>query len=110
VQNAKDVKVSVPFHSATVEICMELVGHFAVVCQFVPYAVFHLYCYCKKHKRFSLSHVREGRRSLVSSVKVVMVVTVIVIISAKYNGKMLSGLEPSFIYGASLSFFPLECL
>ena len=55
---------------------MELVGHFALVCQFVPYAVFHLYCYCKKHKRFSLSHVSEGRRSLVNSVKVVTVVSV----------------------------------
>lgn len=32
------------------------------------------------------------------------------IISAKYNRKMPSGLEPSFICGASLSFFSLEHL
>jgi hypothetical protein len=31
-----------------------------------------------------------------------------VIISAKYNRKMLIGLEPSFIYGVSVSFFPLR--
>ena len=36
VQKVKDVNIFVPFHSATVETCMELVGHFAVDCQFVP--------------------------------------------------------------------------
>jgi len=34
----------------------------------------HLY-YRKKHKHFSLSHVREGRRFVVNSVKVAVVVS-----------------------------------
>jgi hypothetical protein len=31
------VKVSVPFHSAAVETCVELVSRYPVVCQFVPF-------------------------------------------------------------------------
>ena len=36
MQKGKDVEVSVPFHSATVETCVELVSSCPVVCQFVP--------------------------------------------------------------------------
>ena len=39
VQKAKDVKVSVPFHSTTVETCVELISCWPVVCQFVPFVV-----------------------------------------------------------------------
>ena len=56
VQKAKDLKVSVPFHSATIEICVELVSHLTVVCQFascsVPYVLW------QEHKHFSLGHIR----------------------------------------------------
>ena len=38
--------------------------------------MFHFYCYRKKHKHFGLSNVRKGRRSLVKSVKEVVVVSV----------------------------------
>ena len=36
MQKGKDVEVSVPFHSATVETCVELVSSYPVVRQFVP--------------------------------------------------------------------------
>ena len=44
-----------------------------MVCQFDPYVISYLY-YRKKHKHFSFSHFREVQSSVVSSVKVAMVV------------------------------------
>ena len=76
VKKAEDVEESVPFHSITVESCVEMFSPLTAVCQFVPYAVSHLYCQCKKHKLIGVSHVRYGRRSLVKSVMVVMVISV----------------------------------
>jgi hypothetical protein len=38
--------------------------------------MFHLYCYCQQHKHFGLSYVRLGRRSLVKSVHVPMIISV----------------------------------
>jgi len=57
-------------HSAIVKTCVELVSFCLVVCQFIPYAMSHLYCYRKKHKHFGLSHVGGGPKSIVNSVKV----------------------------------------
>ena len=37
--------------------------------------MFHLYCYRKKRKHFGLIHVREGRRYVVNSVEVTVVVS-----------------------------------
>ena len=48
MQKSKDVEVSVPFHSDTVETSVELVSLCPTVCQFVPYAMSHFYCYHKK--------------------------------------------------------------
>jgi hypothetical protein len=67
-----------PLHRAAVETCVELVSRCPVVCQFVPYAMSHLYCYRKKHKHFDLSHVGGGggwRMSVVNSVMVAVVVS-----------------------------------
>ena len=59
-----------------------------------------------------LSHVRLWRRSLVKSAKVVMVISVSLPHQQCYNFRKiqqetLSGLELSFIWGASLFLFPL---
>ena len=72
----------------------------------------HFNCYCKKHKHFGLSHVRFGRRSLVKSVKVVIVISVSLhhqqcYNSAKYNRITLSGLELSSHCGVLLFLFLL---
>ena len=40
-----------------------------------PVCIVHLFCYRKKHKQFGLGRVREGRRSFVNSVKMVVVVS-----------------------------------
>lgn len=71
---AKDFKVSVPFDTVAIETCVEMVSHYTLVCQSVPYAVSHFCYYRKKYQHFGLSYVIEGRRSGVNSVKVVVVV------------------------------------
>jgi hypothetical protein len=83
-----------------------------VVCQFISYAMSHLYCQCQKHKHFGFSNVRFRKASIIKSVYVIVVVMVNLHhqqsgISTKYRRKMLSGLESSFMYDSSLSFFPL---
>jgi len=70
-----DFEVSVPFDNVAVETCVEMVNHFTLVCQSVRYAVSHFCNYRKKHQHFGLTYVREGRRFVVNSVKVAVVVS-----------------------------------
>jgi len=67
------VKAPVPFRSDNVETCVKTIGRCPVVCQFVPFALSHLYCYSKKHKHFGVCRFREGRQSVVNTVKVAVV-------------------------------------
>jgi len=67
------VKAPVPFHSVNVETCVEMISRCAVVRQLVLFAMSHLYCYVKKHRHFGVIRFREGRRSVVNTVKVTVV-------------------------------------
>ena len=66
VQKGKDMKVSVPFRSATLDTCVELVSSCPVVCQFVPMQC-PICIVIARNTRISAS---------VTSVKVVTVVSV----------------------------------
>ena len=72
----------------------------------------HLYCECQKHKHFGFSNVRFRRGSIVKSVYIIMVVVVSLHHQQSDNfckiQKKNVGLEPSFMWDASLSFFPLK--
>jgi len=86
-----------------------------VVCRFVPYTMPSLLCYRKKHKYFGLSHVREGQRSVVISVKVAVVVSVNLRHQRfdnfhKILQKTLSGLETSLYMWCFIAFLPLGAL
>ena len=60
MQQAKEVKLSDPFHSAAVETCVELVNNLPSSLSVCPYTMSLYYCYRKKPQHLGLSHVREG--------------------------------------------------
>jgi len=72
VWKAKNFKVSVLFHGAVVETCVELFSRCQLVCQSVPYAMSLLVLLSQETPAF---HFRKGRSSVFNSVKVVLVVS-----------------------------------
>jgi len=87
-----------------------MTGLCPVVCQFVPFAMSHLYCYTKKHKHFGVSRFREGRRSVVNTVKVIVTEYLRLhhhqcVIFSKISGITLCGLEPPFHMWRFIVFF-----
>jgi len=105
------VKASVPFHGDNVETCVEFISRCPIVCQVVPFAISHLYFYSKKHRHFSVSPFREGRRSVVNTVELDVIESLRLHhqqcdIFSEIYGEIFSGLEPSFHTWRFIVFLP----
>ena len=91
----------VPLHSDNVETCVELISVCPILCQIVPFAISHSYFYNKKHRQFSVSRFKEGRRSVVNTVRLDVIESLRFYhqqcdIFSEINGETFCGLEPSF--------------
>ena len=107
------MKVSVPFHSATVDTCVELVTPCPVVLSVCPMCYVPFVLLLEETQAFQ-PHSRQGgakvrcqfRQGGRGSISLVFI-TSSVIISTIYKRKTLSGLETSFYMTCCITFMPL---
>ena len=99
--------VSVPFHSATVEMCVQLVGRLAVILSVCPVSNVPFVLLPQETQTFRLqSRQGEGRRSVVNSAKSAVVVPVSV--PREIQQKSAKWTESSFYMGRFIAFCPFE--